>query len=412
MTTPTEIPSWETLAEHLCTSLGYTKVTLERTKYTYSIFVSQFCGTKGDAENRLEQGIERINNTFEAGKISKDKLLRLRRIAFRLLQLIRFGEITWERVPLYGKKFGNAANEELLASHVAAERREHKHAESIIKRDEHIIRTYILYAESRGFDIVKANAQNIIAFLSHMKTLRPSGLKSTTSALRHFYLYLVETRNVDPSILLAIKPWDTPHKRVYGTLSNEEKQKLLDAIDTDSDTGKRDKAIIMLAIDGGLRSSDICNLKLKDIDWRNASVNFIQNKTGNQVNLPFSKETGDALADYILNARGTSILPYVFLKKSYFDSGMTSALLCNRLKKLLQKAGINHPASEKISMHTFRRSLGTELIDSGESMEMVAQILGHKDKEATNKYISISEKTLRACSLAMPKINEGTENHG
>ena len=167
----------------------------------------------------------------------------------------------------------------------------------------------------------------------------------------------------------------------------------------------------MLAMDCGLRSSDICNLELENIDWRTASVNIIQKKTGRQVNVPFSRETGDTLADYILNARGRSELPYVFLKKSYYDSAMTSSLLCSRLKKLLQKAGINRPASEKISMHTFRRSLATSLIDSGEGVEMIAQILGHKNKEATKQYIDVSEKMLRSCPLAMPKINERTENH-
>ena len=338
MSTPTEIPAWEALAEHLRISLGYTDATLTRTKYTYGIFVNQFCGTKGDPEGRIERGIEQIGNTFEAGKISKDKLLRLRRVAFRMLQLIKSGEITWERAPLYGKKFGNTANEELLASYVNAERRGHKHAESIIRRDENIIRKYILYAERHRFNLVKANAQNIITFLSHMKMFRTAGLNSTTSALKHFYLYLAETQNADPKILLAIKPWDTPHKRVYGIFTNEEKQKLLDAIDSDSDTGKRDKAVLMLAIDCGLRSSDLCHLKLKEIDWRNASVNIIQ-KNRKQVTIPFSKETGDALADYILNARGTSHLPYVFLKKSYFDSAMTSSLLCIRLKSSCSKPG-------------------------------------------------------------------------
>jgi len=42
---------------------------------------------------------------------------------------------------------------------------------------------------------------------------------------------------------------------------------------------------------------------------------------------------------------------------------------------------------------------------------MVSQILGHRDKEATKKYISISEKMLRTCTLAMPEITERTENH-
>lgn len=167
----------------------------------------------------------------------------------------------------------------------------------------------------------------------------------------------------------------------------------------------------MLAIDCGLRSSDICNLKLTDIDWRTASLNIIQKKTGTQISVPFSYESGDALADYILNARGPSPLPYVFLKKSYFDSAMTSALLCQRLKKLMEKAGITRPASEKINMHTFRRSLGTSLVDSGENLEMVAQILGHKDKEATKGYISVSERMLRLCALPMPELNEREEHH-
>lgn len=407
----TSIPDWETFAAHLHTGLGYTDVTLKRTKYTYNIFVGQFCGTEGDAEARIEQGIEQIGNAFESEEISKDKLLRLRRVAYRMLQIIKTGAITWKRIPLYGKKHGNSFNEALLASFVATEYRNHKHADSIIKRDEGIIRQYILFAESQGFNIVKVNAYNILAFLAYMKTLRPAGLQSTASALRHFYLFLVETEKIDTNVLLAIKPWDTPHKRIYGILSDEEKQLLLSATDPFSDTGKRDKAVLLLAMDCGLRSSDICNLKLADIDWRNASVNIIQKKTGNQVNIPFSRATGDALADYILNSRGISDLPYVFLKKSYCDSAMTSSLLCGRLKNLMRKAGINRPACERINMHTFRRSLGTALIDSGESVEMVSQILGHRDKEATKKYISVSEKMLRACALAMPENIERTEDH-
>ena len=165
-----------------------------------------------------------------------------------------------------------------------------------------------------------------------------------------------------------------------------------------------DKAIMMLAMDCGLRSSDICSLKLNEIDWRASSVCFIQQKTQKAVSVPFSSKTGDAIADYILNARGKSDLPYVFLKKSYFDSAMTSSLLCTRIKKYLKIADINHPKSEKISMHTFRRSLGTALIDSGENLELVAQVLGHKDKESTKGYISVSEKMLRSCTIDMPML--------
>ena len=328
-----------------------------------------------------------------------------------MLQLIETGHITWKCAPLYGKKYGNDANETLLRAFVASEQRESRHAESIIKRDENIIRQYILYAEKNGIRILEADAQNMLDFLSHMKKLRPAGLHSTASALKHFYAYLIENENVQPNILAAIKAWDTPHKRIYGILTDVEREKLLDAADGDSDIGKRDKAILLLAMDCGLRSSDLCNLKLRDIDWYSASISIIQKKTGKQVSIPFSERTGSALADYILNVRGTSSLPYVFLKKSYCDSSLTSSLLCQRFKKLIQRAGITRPATEKINMHTFRRSLGTSLIDSGESLEMVAQILGHKDIEATKRYISVSEQMLRSCPMPMPEINERTESN-
>ncbi len=85
---------------------------------------------------------------------------------------------------------------------------------------------------------------------------------------------------------------------------------------------------------------------------------------------------------------------------------MTSSLLCSRLNHYMKKAGIERPKKDKMSMHTFRRSLGTELLDSGEDFEMIAQILGHSDKEATKIYVSVSDVMLRACSLDMPPVTQ------
>lgn len=406
------VPEWTTVAEHLRKGLGYSEATLKRTRHTYNVLVRDFCGAEdADAVSIVRRGIEKVDMAFESGAISRDKLLRLRRLAFRIIQLIETGRISWKCAPLYGKSYGNSSDESLLSTYVETERREHKHADSIVQRDENIIRQYIRYAEENEFVIDHAKAQDILAFLSFMKRRRPAGLKSVASALRHFYIYLTYLGMADANILLAIKPWDTPPKRVYGVFSAEEIQRLKDAATqlSDSETGRRDKAIIMLAIDCGIRSSDICNLKLEDISWRSSSISITQKKTGVPHTVPFSAETGEALADYILNARGTSDLSYVFLKKSYSDSAMTSSLLCQRLKKLMEKAGISRAPSEKISMHTFRRSLGTAMVDSGESLEMVAQVLGHRDKEATKGYIAVSERMLRECPLPMPEINERRE---
>ena len=191
MSTQTTIPDWETFAAHLHAELGYTDVTLKRTQYTYKIFVRQFYGTEGSLEGRINQGIEHIRNAFEAGEISKDKLLRLRRIAFRLLQLIKTGKITWDRIPLYGKKYGNEENEATLAAFVLAENRSHNHAKSIIKRDENIIRQYILFAESQGINIINANTQEMTG---EKAFILPTGLKGGDMPLMP-YVFTPESLN-------------------------------------------------------------------------------------------------------------------------------------------------------------------------------------------------------------------------
>ena len=247
MQTLNRIPDWDYFSENLRNKLGYSDATLERTKSTYNDFVRNYCALEGgDAETAIIQGISKAGNAYEENEISKDKLVRIRCLAFRMLQLINDGEISWKRTPLYGRRFGSNSNEALLTAFTEAERNNHKHAESIIKRDENIIRQFILYSERKGIDIVAVTVTDIIAFLSYMKTRRPAGIKSTASALKHFYQYCVERGLVNPEIIQAIKPWDTPHKRIYGVLSAKEKTDLIHAMDSDTEIGKRDKAYLCL----------------------------------------------------------------------------------------------------------------------------------------------------------------------
>lgn len=65
--------------------------------------------------------------------------------------------------------------------------------------------------------------------------------------MRHFYLFLTKQGLVPNNLLAALKPWDTPHKKAYGTFSTQEKEKILGAIDRNSPAGKRDYAIFSLA---------------------------------------------------------------------------------------------------------------------------------------------------------------------
>ena len=393
------IPMWDELSARLKEDLNYSEATLKRTSYTYRSFVKLFCPPDvGDATENVKKGIVNVSAAYQKHDISKDQLLRMRRLAYRMLMYINAGKISWKRAPLYGKKFGNDNNETLLERFL--EDAQGRYAESILRRDESTIRQFILYCESeKSKDVEEMGAMDLIDYLGWLKKRRPAGLKAASSAMKHFYLFLSKQGLVPSHLMAALKPWDTPHKRAYGTFSAQEKEKLLCAIDRKSPVGKRDYAIFSLAIDCGIRSSDICSLKLGDINWKGQYISIVQQKTGIPVALPFSRRSGDAIADYILNARGSSQLPYVFLKFSYSDSGMTSSLLCTRLKKCMDNAGINRDPRERISMHTFRRSLGSDMANSGSTIEMIGQVLGHSRPSSANTYLSFSERSLKECPL-------------
>lgn len=385
------IPRWDDFSARLKEDLNYSETMLERTFYTYRSFVQKFCpADEDDAAEKVKKGIDNVSSVYQKNDISKDQILRMRRLAYRLLMYMDTGKISWKRAPLYGKKFGNDHNEALLGRFL--EDAQGRHAETILRRDESTIRQFILYCESvKSKDVEQMGVMDLIDFLGWLKKRRPAGLKAAASAMRHFYLFLTKQDLVPNHLLAALKPWDTPHKKAYGTFSTQEKEKLLGVIDC------------------GIRSSDICSLKLEDINWKEQCISIVQKKTGIPVTLPFSRRSGDAIADYILNARGSSPLPYVFLKFSFSDSGMTSSLLCVRLKKCMKNAGINREPHERINMHTFRRSLGTDMADSGSTLEMIGQVLGHSCPSSAKVYLSFSERSLKECALDTELFPESRE---
>ena len=76
------------------------------------------------------------------------------------------------------------------------------------------------------------------------------------------------------------------------TWSKEEIEQILAAIDTENPTGKRNYAMFLLMARTGLRISDVVSLRFSNIDWKNSTISLSQQKTGNNLGLPLSKELG------------------------------------------------------------------------------------------------------------------------
>jgi integrase/recombinase XerD len=85
-------------------------------------------------------------------------------------------------------------------------------------------------------------------------------------------------------------------------------------LDSSSPRGLRDKAIILCLARLGLRASEIVELRLEDLDWRNATVRVRARKTGHGALLPLPGEVGAALADYLQHGRPRTPARQVFVQ--------------------------------------------------------------------------------------------------
>lgn len=181
-----------------------------------------------------------------------------------------------------------------------------------------VVRRYLHYFEKSGHGslgtVTSDDAREFI--LDTAAQVKTSSLHNILLYLRHFHIFLKEMGIAAPDCVHLFSYKICREMPIQGYVTDGDLKKILDAIDTSSETGKRDRAIRPTAATTGLRASDIIQLKLSDIDWRKGEIRTVQRKTGQTVYCPIVRETGEALQYYILNARPSSGCEEVFLRAS------------------------------------------------------------------------------------------------
>lgn len=195
------------------------------------------------------------------------------------------------------------------------------------------------------------------------------------------------------------------------TWTPDELKRLLNAVDRQSPSGKRDYAIFSLCIQTGLRAADIRNLKVNDINWKTHTLKIITGKTGEPLELPLLDSVGWAIIDYLKNGRPESESTNVFLAHHfpYGPIGSTSSLT-GALRKYLIKAEIKIKPGEAHGIHTLRSTLAQNMLFCGIELPVISQTLAHRDERTTvGNYLRIDTEHLRDCSLELEWEDEADE---
>ncbi|MBG9988146.1 site-specific tyrosine recombinase XerD [Aerococcaceae bacterium DSM 111176] len=237
--------------------------------------------------------------------------------------------------------------------------------------------------------------QHIQLFLAQ---LREKGYASSTtnrmlSSLRQFFNHLLREEIIDQSPMTLI---DSPKKQKHlpDTLSVEQVDAIIDAVDINTNHGLRDRAIFELMYATGLRVSELTSLKLDEL---HLSLGFIQTigKGNKERIIPLGEEANHWIERYLeevrfqFNAKSKKPTNAVFLTQR--GDAFTRQGIWKNLKKYVQLANI----STNVTPHTLRHSFATHLLENGADLRMVQELLGHSDISTTQIYTHISKYRLQ-----------------
>lgn len=217
--------------------------------------------------------------------------------------------------------------------------------------------------------------------------------------LRRFLQHLALSGNtkVDLSVNLVPVRRSSKAARIPTTLTMEQIDSILSCVDRESPQGKRDYAVLMIAVKLGIRTCDIRNLRPSNFDWEQHMVTFTQIKTGVPLSLPLPADVGWAVIDYLRNGRPISDAPQIFLRAIAPYESLQN--FDNILIKYMRKAGIPLDSVKHHGLHTLRHSLATHMLDEEIPITSIQGVLGHVNATSTEKYIGVNVKQLRSCAL-------------
>ena len=262
------------------------------------------------------------------------------------------------------------------------------------------LKQFLCYLDGRRILLPDITASDVSDYMTTLYQYKRATIHIISSVLRDFFRYL-HTSGILENNLAG----DVPRPKIYveesfpETWTPEESRQLLSAINRRTAIGKRDYAMILLAVLLGMRAGDICVLKFKEIDWRKKVITYTQQKSGKINTLPLLPLIGEAIIDYLKNGRLDSDCDNVFIRHVHpYGAIASSSTLSETIKRYMRQAGLTIK-SRKVA-HSMRHTVASTLLRNGVPLMTISNIMGHDTPKTTIAYTKVDIPALRKCALA------------
>lgn len=278
------------------------------------------------------------------------------------------------------------------------------YSKKYLKSTSYMVCSFLLDLQNKGINSFKSVTEESVldVFSSDGKICRSYNFKYTVEFA--FKTCLPFYGDGICSRMLSYLP-ALPHvKKNVQYLTKEEMWRIKSVLEKDTTLSLQNKAICLLALYTGMRSSDICSLTFKSIDWDNDLIRIKQQKTDAALVLPLRAVVGNAIFDYITKERPKSSADTIFLTVNAPYRRLHSSNLNAICVSVMGKAGIRQNPGDRKGMHLFRHYLATSLLGYGVEQPIISSTLGHQSPSSLAPYLSADFTHLKECALNIERF--------
>lgn len=240
-------------------------------------------------------------------------------------------------------------------------------------------------------EVTSADLKDFIGFINKLD-LGPYTQSRVISGIKAFFRYLILEKIIthDPSEML-----ESPKlgRKLPDVLTADEVEKIINSVDLSKDEGERNKAIFETLYGCGLRVSEVINLKISDLHFKEGII-LVTGKGNKQRLVPVGKAAEKQITTYM-----TQVRPSIQVSKQDTDTlflnrrgkKLTRQMIFYIVKDQIETVGIN----KNISPHSFRHSYATHLVQNGADLRAVQELLGHVSITTTEIYTHLNREDLR-----------------
>ena len=253
-----------------------------------------------------------------------------------------------------------------------------------------IVDAFHQHTGARLARITPAQLRRYHLFLLEERRLAIGTVVAQISALRFFCRHVLKRRDVREDL-----PYPKQRHRLPVVLSSDEVQRLIAHA-----KNLFHRTMLLTLYGAGLRRSELCQLKVRDIDSQRMVLRVEQGKGGRDREVPLSPTLLTALREYYRWMRPQT---YLFPGTRHgwrADAPITSKVIWEAVHLAARKAGID----KRVTPHTLRHSYATHLLEAGTDLRTIQLLLGHADLSHTTVYLHLSRRHLHAAPIPLEQL--------